>query len=879
MKFSAENNRAVSWLYHKRMYFLAFFIPALIMFGVYAAFGVYPFGDNSVLVLDLNGQYVYYFEAMRDAFWGNGSMLYSWSRNLGGEMMGIYGYYLASPFSLIVMLFPRSMITESLLIMQLAKIGACGVTFTYYLKKSKRIDGYSALIFSSLYALMAYAVVQLMDPMWIDGLVYLPLIIFGLERLIEDKKLLRFIIPLALMFIANFYIGYMIGFFCAIYFFCYLFFIKKDDDNSGSIKSIIMVCLRFALAAIAAVLCAAVVLLPVYYSLKLGKLEFTNPDFSLKPQFSILDFFSKFMPQSYDTVRNEGLPFVYCGTLSFLMIPLYFMNSNIEARKKIGNGFVLILVFISMYLSTIDMAWHGFQVPNWLPYRYSFTFSFIILIMAAEAFERIEGISFKQLGAVILAAVVYVIFADSKGYEYFSTTQGVWFTFICIFGYAMMLYYYKKNATSKTVPLIILVLVAGELFGNSLQTLKAINKDVVYSKHSSYVDYIKDGREITKQLEEYDGSFYRTEKTFHRTVNDALAFGTKGLSHSSSTLNAGVINFLDRLGFASRGHYVKYKGETFVTDALLGIKYVMNKDKPMYYDNEVLSYKDMKVYENPNALSVGYMVSENVRDLHIEKDNPFENQNKVLSSMLSQPYTEYFKQITIDDVQYENVDTTQSGDHTKYTAIVKGQNAQIEFLMNAPTDDIVYMYLPCTYSGYEKALNIWVNHEYLDQYYETENYSIKTLGRFAAGESLSVITTLTKDEATMRDQWFYYLDEDMFKTAIDTLKQGQLDVTDYSDTYIKGTVTAQSGQMLFTTIPYEPGWTVKVDGEKVKYEKIADGLMGIPMSEGTHTVTMSFFPEGMALGIILSSVGVLMVVIIAVFERKNRKILLNRLYK
>jgi len=85
--------------------------------------------------------------------------------------------------------------------------------------------------------------------------------------------------------------------------------------------------------------------------------------------------------------------------------------------------------------------------------------------------------------------------------------------------------------------------------------------------------------------------------------------------------------------------------------------------------------------------------------------------------------------------------------------------------------------------------------------------------------------------------------------------------------------------MLFTTIPYEPGWTVKVDGEKVKYEKIADGLMGIPMSEGTHTVTMSFFPHGMALGIILSSVGVLLVVIIAIFERKNRKILLNRLYK
>ncbi|MBQ3205577.1 MAG: hypothetical protein IJB37_03400, partial [Peptococcaceae bacterium] len=50
--------------------------PSLLLQGE-----IYPFGDESVLVLDLNGQYVYYFENLRDAFWGNGSLLNSWSRN------------------------------------------------------------------------------------------------------------------------------------------------------------------------------------------------------------------------------------------------------------------------------------------------------------------------------------------------------------------------------------------------------------------------------------------------------------------------------------------------------------------------------------------------------------------------------------------------------------------------------------------------------------------------------------------------------------------------------------------------------------------------------------------------------------------------------
>ena len=62
----------------------AFFIPILVMWTVYALFSVFPFGENSLLVLDLNGQYVYYFERMRDAILGGDGLLYSWTRALGG---------------------------------------------------------------------------------------------------------------------------------------------------------------------------------------------------------------------------------------------------------------------------------------------------------------------------------------------------------------------------------------------------------------------------------------------------------------------------------------------------------------------------------------------------------------------------------------------------------------------------------------------------------------------------------------------------------------------------------------------------------------------------------------------------------------------------
>ena len=217
-----------TFLYSKRIYIFAFLIPAVALFIAYAFFGIYPFGKESVLVLDLNGQYVYYYENLRDALHGNGSLVNSWSRNLSGETIGIFAYYLASPFMLIVMLLPRSIMTASILIMQLCKVGTASVTMCHFLGNHKKMSGSTSLIFSVIYSLMAYMIVQLMDPMWLDGLIYLPLICKGIDKLVDEKKWLYLVIPLTLMFIANFYIGWMVAIFCIIYFLAYFFFISDS---------------------------------------------------------------------------------------------------------------------------------------------------------------------------------------------------------------------------------------------------------------------------------------------------------------------------------------------------------------------------------------------------------------------------------------------------------------------------------------------------------------------------------------------------------------------------------------------------------------------------------------------------------------------------
>lgn len=871
-----------------KAYIMTFFLPVIILFAAYAVFGVHPFGDMSVLVLDLNGQYVYYFENLRDIFHGNGSPFISWSRNLSGEIMGMFAYYLASPFTIIPMVLPRSFMTESLLIMQLCKVGTAAVTFSYYLKHSRKSSQASRILFSLLYSLMGYMVVQLMNPMWLDGLIYLPLIVLGIEKIIDENRWVSFIIPLALMYMAHFYIGWMITFFSIIYFIYYFFAGKKTKHSS--VKSFFIAGIKFAAGGIIAAACAAWILIPLYYSLKLGKFDFSTPSYELKTQFEFFDFFKNVLPNVYDTCRPEGSPVVYCGVLTVLLCPLFFLNDKIRFRQKLGLGLVLFSVLISMYLSTVDLAWHGFQVPNWLPYRYSFTFSFVMLLMAAETFERLEGITMKEIAGSALAIIIYAFYLNKQEFDGVTLLLSIWYCVLFAFVYALMLRFIKLSSvrTRPALCYVLGVLIVGELFGSTLATINSINKDVVYSKYSSYNRYITTGRETVGQIYEADSfddsGFYRIEKNYHRTVNDAMAMGSFGISHSSSTLNAAPIQFLRRLGFSYGGHYIKYKGSTMLSDAILGIKYIMEKGeipteedeeteipKNKVYDKLLLTNSDEKdiwaVYENPYALPLAFMADSSVEDVSLGLDNPFTNQNRLMSALVSGKYTEYFKEVDIDRIVPENVDKTSYGAHIKYVPHEIGKNSHIEYLFTAPTDDPLYFYLPSTY---ERRVNLWLDKEFLDFYFEGGNMAVQTLGRFEKGQDISLIVTITeeKNEVLFKDELFYYLDEELLAESVNTLRERAMNIEKWSEDHIKGTITAEKDGIMFTTISWEPGWTVKVDGEKVEPVKLCDALMGVPMTAGEHTVEMTFFPKGLPIGMALSAVGILCIVVIILQERK-----------
>jgi uncharacterized membrane protein YfhO len=187
----------------KRYYILSFIIPMIAMILLYLSVGVIA-GNKNILTVDLANQYVEFFAALKDILSGITSPFYTFSKTLGGNFFGIMTYYLLSPLNLLLIFFNKIDIPKFILIINILKISLAGLTsYIFFNKKFKETK--LSLAFSITYSLMAYNIAYSQNIMWLDGVIMLPLIFLGIDKLIEQKPLL-FYVSLTLSIIFNYYI-------------------------------------------------------------------------------------------------------------------------------------------------------------------------------------------------------------------------------------------------------------------------------------------------------------------------------------------------------------------------------------------------------------------------------------------------------------------------------------------------------------------------------------------------------------------------------------------------------------------------------------------------------------------------------------------------
>ncbi len=881
-----KSKLALFWerLKQNEYYYLvyAFLVPFALMYCIYLAMGIHPFGDGSVLVLDLNGQYVSFYESLRRFVYGDASLLYSFERALGGEYMGIYAYYIASPLSYIVALFPKDRILEALLCIFLIKTGLCGVTMGFYLHKvQKRVNKTAIVVFSILYALCSYAVVHQNNNMWIDALIWLPLLTYGIEQLIKHGKYRLFVVSLATTLMSNYYIGYMACIYTAAYFF-YYFYAHNENMRNNPMKErshFARSFIRIGMFSVLAIGVSMVIVAGAYYSLGFGKNTFSNPNYSLSQQFDILDLLSKFYPASYDTVRPEGWPFVYCGLLTIILAPCYFLSKRFSLRERAASGIFIVFFLISFIASTVDIMWHGFQRPNWLNYRYSFMLCFFLIVLAYKAFSDLRHVSKKSIFFTGGFWAIILILLQALEYKNIHDIETVWFSLLCIGAYVAILIIGKKSYFKNTVALVIAVITCLEVFCSGLVNCIDFGDDVVYTKYSSYNNYMDEVTPIINLVRESDNGFYRWEKTTMRKTNDNLALGIRGLSCSTSTLNKSTIDLLAAMGYASKSNWSRYLGGNPLNDSIFGLKYIVSKDDLSEYYVEAYKSGSYTAYYNPYYLSIGFGVDKLIEEFMMlpdkeydEKDpysNPFDRMNALVTAMLGEDeLIEVFVPIVAEDNgTVVNGNTGYIASHHKYTPSSESQKCSVNYKFQNPNTQELFFYLP---SDYQREVKLRVNSKDMGTFFGNDTYRIISFGTQNEGE-INLNIELQADVLYVEDgkNMLYYLDRDAFENVMERLGQTQIVVDDSSkDTHITGTLSvSEARQKILLTIPYDEGWIVKVDGEKVEIEEALDSMISFDVRKGEHEIELIYKPKAFTFGLAVTIVSIIIFFALFFFEK------------
>ena len=883
---------------------LCFAVPCLIMAAIYSILLVYPVGKNSVLVLDLNAQYIYYFEQLRNIILHGESIIYSFERALGGEFLGIFAYYLSSPFSLIVALFPKNMITEAMYVIILLKCGLCGLSCGWYLYKKQLGRGEIRLAASVMYALSSYAVVMQHNVMWTDNLIAFPLIMLGIDELISHGRYRLYVLSLVYAVMSNFYIGYMACIFVFVWFFVRYFTMSPEERNPCSVKyHFPKTLLRIGLWSAVAIAISAIIILPTYYSLTFGKLSFSDPDYTPEQLFDFADILTKAFFGCYDTVRPTGMPFYFCGTVATITAPLYFFSQRIPTRKKIGCAVMAAFFAASFNFSILDILWHGMQRPNWLNARFAYMATFFLVVMAVRYIDSADKTDARpiMLSSVLWCAALVIL--QKLGYDFMNDFIVVWggIGVLCVYAAflpTMIKYTGESDAAdgrTRRYYRAFAGIVACEMLINGVAMTYQLHDDVSYSTRHSYrqmIDTYDTAVDILKSDAEskYGDLFYRAEKLVHRRKNDNFALGLRGMSNSTSTLNARAVELLHDFGYAAQSHWSMYIGATAVTDALFDIKYVIadeTDDRPVMeyihrlYDKVGSTDERLDIYENPYALSIAYAASPDVLEFDRLPDGESENEDRRytdpftymndLLTALTGHETEVWRACRVADMATYGVDPAFVEDHRGYEA--NGDlTPKLQFKLDIESDDLLYVYFP---SDWPRECKMKVNDRDIGTFFESKTFAIRELGSFTPGEEVDFRLYLEEDDVYLGSgcQFFWYFDEAAFRAAIDELRSGVMEAHSAVDSRITGRINMREGMTtVFTTIPYDEGWHIRVDGESVPIVRTLNGtLLAFEASPGEHEIEMTYFSDAVKYGLICSAAGVLLFSGCLLIERQMKK--------
>ena len=843
------NNLKIFCKQNRRYMLASFFFPFFIMMLLYLTIGIYPGSSRSILASDAFSQFSNFHASYRNALLGKQSFLFTWNASLGLNYLSLISYYLGGLFTPLVLFFPNQYMPDALYFLTLIKIGSAGQAFWFYAKHTFTIHPKNHVILAICYSLMSFVTVHSELIMWLDAYVYLPFVIWGIDRLLQKNRPKVLFFSYLLLFISSFYMGFMIGIFSVLYFLARLF--SKWKENRGHI-------FHYLLTSFLAGGASMIIILPALLDLRSNGEKLTEITKFKTEATGIFDFFVKNMISVYDTTKYGSIPFIFVGLLPLGFCLYYFVAKKVPLKDKLLYLAIAAILMTSFYVVPLNLFWHGMHAPNMFLFRYAFLLSFLIIMLAGYGWEQFNKKDRGRLVSVFLLLIglfclVYGMIPKGE-YDYLSVTSFA-LTIAFLVVYLLIFWLYQSNFfTAKTTTSFLLLFVCLEMGVNTNGMLHGILDEWNYASRSLYTEPYPAIKNLVDQTKEENDSFYRLENLDPVSSNDSINYGYSGISQFSSIRNRNSSSYLDALGFRSQGTNlnIRYLNNTLLMDSFTGIKYNLTKQEIQKYGfTEVGKKNDYLLYENKNALPLAFTADPSIASLKKYSNDNLRSQTALFNE-LAQLNQTYFTFHPLTVVSTKNTTMTTTGNHTLFKEETSNTAKDVTWSVDVPAHSQAYLSLyPSNFgklenstatlivNGQERKTQININ----GQYYDLGNYEKDTTVEFT-------VSFYGTSEVSFQNPQVVTLDTQAFQQAFDKISENGVTMT-VNNRQAKGEINQNKETELVTTIPYDKGWKAKIDGKEVPVKTFQDAFVRITVPKGKHKIEFSYIPQGFLLGLFL----------------------------
>lgn len=839
------------------LYLLSFFIPFAIFAGYFAMHGM------RILTVDLGQQYIDLLAFYKDHFFNPAAYSYSFANGLGGSLIGTFFYYLASPFNMLLLFFSKTQLPIAIYWIISLKVGTIGLTSYYYFQK--HYQKIYALAGSNAFALSGYVIAYNLNLMWLDSLILLPLLILQIHQVGKKNWL---ILVTFLLWVTDFYTGYMALVFGFFYFAIYLF-----NHPTNWQKKL----LNYVIKSTTATLLAAFALIPTIYEIINNKNS--SAVFNWGIQFTPYKLLGKFISGSYSFHEMQaGLPNVYLTILFFLISLTYFLSQEFSLKERLSYAILLLFLFISCWFNPLVLFWHLGQFPTWYPARFSFVISFLLIELALKVLSRQSKISIKQLILIVLiSAGLFTWLLTKNRFDFLDHNKVLISLVFAVIAIIIAAALPLKN-----------ILVQGLIWGLTIiataLNLNSSLNSISYQVNEDYSNFTENVASATNSIKSQDSSLYRLEKTFSRSDDDPFSDGYYGLSVFNSIANSKINSFISYQGLAHNSNAFINKFSTQVLDSLLGVKYTLQpyygddnvkNSQRMKYNNRLYrtdinsmtfggDFKQLSYAINQTALPLAYISQRNWATNYFE-NQPIKNQQSFYTAATGDK-TNLFTAINLPTAQLENAKA--SGNST-YQKKVLTQVATISYSFTPKTNNSYYLQLPASLTG--KIVSFTINGESVDIDARYDQVKLLNIANKQKGKKLVLSFTLLKNKVNLANIIIWELNSKHLTTTLTKLKENQPIVKETKAGTIETSTFKTSGnKTLRTSIPYDNNWTIYDNGKKINYTKFTNTFLEIQLVNGKHQIKFVYVPHQFYLGLLLSVITGICLLAYYFYHKRNQ---------